>query len=684
MRDFALLPPEVNSGLMYTGPGAGPMLTAAASWHALAAELESTAVGYSLVIAGLTGQVWSGPAAMAMAAAVTPYVGWLSATGAAALDTGVQAYAAAAAYEAAFAMTVPPPVIAANRTLLMALIATNFFGQNTSAIAACEAQYLEMWAQDATAMYGYACACQSARTLRPFREPPHTARADGRDAQARSVARSQRGRGGGHNHGHPASRNHCGTPPARPSPTTIGPGAVDAAGPKGATAVVNEGSVTVGPGSTIDVPLQGTVTAGSKGATLTFSDLPPFTIQPGATTTLPRGFGGANVTVSSGSVTIGPGSTVTLAPGGSVTGGVQSGATFTVTSGSVSPAAPAVTPAATATPTSAAPAATTTTTASTSSASTTSTAGTTSAGTSAPAGQPSVTGAQPQAAPAAQPQAAPGVAPPHAVPGLAAPLAAPGGAAVVAGGPAAPLGDPLQFASLEHLPAPAAPNLALGGQPGWQPATLVHTDQVVLTSGATLLGTGGGGLTALISTKPTFYKGETVQTKLQHEALVRDASFNFVKSLDMLRGEISLSSKLELSAGLDELVSSNQAIRYLFQQVKAGAPAATVNQALELLSGAAELTPLTLDQIAAATFGSAGAATPQMVEFNNHMTEMKFILPSDVLLKAQYAAVATLFAAHISEADAPTSHWSQASSAAIGDFVDAVRSDFGLDPLTLS
>ena len=38
--------------------------------------------------------------------------------------------------QAAFAATVPPPVIAANRAQLMTLIATNFLGQNTAAIAA--------------------------------------------------------------------------------------------------------------------------------------------------------------------------------------------------------------------------------------------------------------------------------------------------------------------------------------------------------------------------------------------------------------------------------------------------------------------------------------------------------------------------------------------------------------------
>ena len=65
-------------------------------------------------------------------------------------------------------MTVPPPVIAANRSLLAALVATNFFGQNTPAIAATEVQYAEMWAQDAVAMYGYAASSAAAATLTPF------------------------------------------------------------------------------------------------------------------------------------------------------------------------------------------------------------------------------------------------------------------------------------------------------------------------------------------------------------------------------------------------------------------------------------------------------------------------------------------------------------------------------------
>ncbi|WP_052641666.1 type VII secretion system ESX-5 target PPE27, partial [Mycobacterium tuberculosis] len=116
--------------------------------------------------------------------AATPYVAWLSQAAARAEQAGMQAAAAAAAYEAAFVMTVPPPVITANRVLVMTLIATNFFGQNSAAIAVAEAQYAEMWAQDAVAMYGYAAASASASRLIPFAAPPKTTNSAGVVAQA--------------------------------------------------------------------------------------------------------------------------------------------------------------------------------------------------------------------------------------------------------------------------------------------------------------------------------------------------------------------------------------------------------------------------------------------------------------------------------------------------------------------
>ncbi|WP_057137513.1 type VII secretion system ESX-5 target PPE27 [Mycobacterium tuberculosis] len=182
--DFGALPPEINSGRMYCGPGSGPMLAAAAAWDGVAVELGLAATGYASVIAELTGAPWVGAASLSMVAAAPPDVAWLSQAAARAEQAGMQAAAAAAAYEAAFVMTVPPPVITANRVLVMTLIATNFFGQNSAAIAVAEAQYAEMWAQDAVAMYGYAAASASASRLIPFAAPPKTTNSAGVVAQA--------------------------------------------------------------------------------------------------------------------------------------------------------------------------------------------------------------------------------------------------------------------------------------------------------------------------------------------------------------------------------------------------------------------------------------------------------------------------------------------------------------------
>jgi PPE-repeat protein len=189
MLDFGALPPEINSGRMYVGAGSGPMLAAAAAWDDLATELQSTAASYGSTVESLAAGPWTGPSSIAMAAAAAPYVAWMSATGAQAEQAASQAKIAAGAYETAFAATVPPPVIAANRALLMALIATNFLGQNTPAIAATEAQYMEMWAQDAAAMYAYAASSATASQLTAFTEPPQTTNSAG-SSQAAAVTQA--------------------------------------------------------------------------------------------------------------------------------------------------------------------------------------------------------------------------------------------------------------------------------------------------------------------------------------------------------------------------------------------------------------------------------------------------------------------------------------------------------------
>jgi PPE-repeat protein len=182
--DYGAFPPEFNSARMYAGPGPGSMLAAAAAWNGLAAELHSVASSYGSVISGLIDGPWLGPSSTAMATAAMPYVTWLSATAGQAELTGAQAQAAVGAYQAAFAMTVPPPLIAENRAQLMTLVATNLLGQNTPAIAANQAQYGEMWAQDATAMYGYAAnSAAITATMTPITPPPETTNLAGLAAQ---------------------------------------------------------------------------------------------------------------------------------------------------------------------------------------------------------------------------------------------------------------------------------------------------------------------------------------------------------------------------------------------------------------------------------------------------------------------------------------------------------------------
>jgi PPE-repeat protein len=186
--DFAALPPEINSARIYSGPGSAPLLAAASAWTGLAAELGSAAVSYSSVVSALASEAWLGPASASMAAAAAPFATWMSTAAAQAEQTAAQAQAAATAYEAAFVATVAPPVIAANRALLSALVATNFLGQNTPAIAATEAHYAEMWAQDAAAMYAYAGSSAAATQLTAFSQPQQNTNAGGLAAQSAAVS----------------------------------------------------------------------------------------------------------------------------------------------------------------------------------------------------------------------------------------------------------------------------------------------------------------------------------------------------------------------------------------------------------------------------------------------------------------------------------------------------------------
>ncbi|OBK96763.1 hypothetical protein A5645_08075 [Mycobacterium asiaticum] len=189
--DLAALPPEVTSAMMYSGPGAASFMAAASSWNALAAELTSTAQGYDTVLMQLASEEWLGPASAMMAQAAQPYVAWLTGTAGLAEHAATQARAAAAAFEAAFAGVVPPPLVAANRASLAQALQTNILGLNNSVIAQLEAQYAEMWAQNASTMLNYAAASQTASRLTTFTEAPTIVNPAGSTTQAAAVAAAQ-------------------------------------------------------------------------------------------------------------------------------------------------------------------------------------------------------------------------------------------------------------------------------------------------------------------------------------------------------------------------------------------------------------------------------------------------------------------------------------------------------------
>jgi PPE-repeat protein len=164
---FSLIPPEINSALMYSGAGSSPLLEAATTWDGLAADLESAATQYQTAVTNLTTESWLGPSSARMATAAAPYIAWMQSTAAEAAQTGAQAKAAAAAYQTAYTSMVPPPLITANRTALTTLVSNNFLGQNTGAIAQNEAEYLDMWIQDALGMDTYQLNSSSASGALP-------------------------------------------------------------------------------------------------------------------------------------------------------------------------------------------------------------------------------------------------------------------------------------------------------------------------------------------------------------------------------------------------------------------------------------------------------------------------------------------------------------------------------------
>ena len=189
VMQFMALPPEITSALIHSGPGSGSLMEAFLEWQRLGSTLDEHAESYAGVLSTLTG-TWHGPSSMAMAQAAKAYLSWLRSTAQQCQQIAASAQAAAAAFNSVRAAVVPTAEVAANRTRLAQLLATNRFGSNLPAIADTEDQYHRMWLNNSAAMSRYQAASAQATTLPQLASPPSVTNPSGVAAQAAHAAQA--------------------------------------------------------------------------------------------------------------------------------------------------------------------------------------------------------------------------------------------------------------------------------------------------------------------------------------------------------------------------------------------------------------------------------------------------------------------------------------------------------------
>ncbi len=158
VMEFPVLPPEINSVLMYSGAGSSPLLARrGVGWAGWRSWGRSGGVGLGRLDVGLTGRGCG--------------AGWRRAGRR--LETAYVIDFLAYVYEETRHKVVPPATIANNREEVHRLIASNVAGVNTPAIADLDAQYDQYRAQNIAVMNDYQSTARFILAYLPrWQEPP--------------------------------------------------------------------------------------------------------------------------------------------------------------------------------------------------------------------------------------------------------------------------------------------------------------------------------------------------------------------------------------------------------------------------------------------------------------------------------------------------------------------------------
>ena len=166
------LPPEINSANIWGGPGADSIEEAVRAWTSLRMEIWHLKSSFNQILHYLTDE-WSGPAAIQVIDAATPFLRWLYYLEDKLYATERHLRYFADAFLGARHDVVRPELIDANRAQILALSKDNEFGLNNAAIAARDEEYADYWDQDGEAMRWYRHTLAAVvKKLAPWTPPP--------------------------------------------------------------------------------------------------------------------------------------------------------------------------------------------------------------------------------------------------------------------------------------------------------------------------------------------------------------------------------------------------------------------------------------------------------------------------------------------------------------------------------